>query len=79
MNNREGREQLVKMPVKKGQLWLATMLDETHEAAERTGGVVATAKGAADPNKGKLVKPLSPAVPTRRLLTMQFLASERNR
>jgi hypothetical protein len=79
MNSREGREQLVKMPVKKGQLWLAKMLDETNEAAERTGGVVATAKGAADPEKGKLVKPLSPAVPTRRLLTMEYLTSERNR
>jgi hypothetical protein len=76
MNNREGREQLVKMPVKKGQLWLATMLDETHEAAERAGGIVATAKGAADPKNGKLVKPLSPAVPTRRLLTMRHLDAD---
>jgi hypothetical protein len=73
MNNREGREQLVKMPVKKGQLWLATMLDATNEAAERTGGVVATAKGAADPKRGRLVKPLSPAVPTGRLLTQRQL------
>jgi hypothetical protein len=73
MNNREGREQLVKMPVKAGQLWLASMLDETNEAATRTGGIVATGKSAADSEKSKLVKPLSPAVPTKRLLTQRQL------
>lgn len=76
MNNSAGREQLVRMPVKAGQLWLATMLDETHEAAERTGGIVSTAQGAADSTKGRLVKPLSPAVPTRRLLTQRQLNAE---
>lgn len=66
---RAGRERFVKMPIKAAQLWLARMLDETNEAAERTGGVVATAKGVC-------VKPLNPAVATRRLLTQRQLNAD---
>jgi hypothetical protein len=76
MNNREGREQLAAMPLKLKQVWLADMLNQTEAWATRTGGIVATAKSAAEPKKSKLVKPPAKYKFTGRLLTKRQLHAD---
>jgi hypothetical protein len=76
INNEAGWEQLVKMPLKRKESWLVAMEKQTEEWATRTGGIVATAKSAVEPEKSKLVKPPTEYTFTGRLLTQRQLRAD---
>lgn len=72
MDNEAGWEQLLRMPPKAAEAWLAGMLNQHEEWATRSGGVVATASSAAEPRATRFVTP-SQAEPTERLVTQRRL------